>query len=271
MITLSVRFALDWQTGTTCLVWQNSGGPCTIATGDHDKNSMESPKQRIKSLTDENYVTFAFSRFLLFGKTNLFSGIKARNRRHLLCRICLLSALFVWISGCATRQVSDSLQGSTAQRLVTYSLERFVVELLDQPELAQIEGKSVALKVMFLHDHTLLPYATELLRQRLAARSGSLLVTDEHEADLQVTVFFNSIGTDYDSFGLSLPTFGLASTPDAKINVLAVDMFHGVTEGYAVLQPQNDTGQLRTRRLLVRVRADNVSTPVVDFPVNQLD
>ncbi|MFT6308925.1 MAG: hypothetical protein ACJA0Z_004102, partial [Halioglobus sp.] len=46
----------------------------------------------------------------------------------------------------------------------------------------------------------------------------------------EVDVFFNSVGTDSDDFGLSVPTFGLVPTSDS-INILALDMYHGITEG----------------------------------------
>jgi hypothetical protein len=177
------------------------------------------------------------------------------------------------LSGCATRQVSESLHGSTSQRLVTYSLERFVEELVDQPEFQRVGGNHVQLDIHFLNDHNLLDYASELLRHRLLTKSRILRVSDsgEESAQYRVQVFFNSIATDHDSFGLTLPTFGLAATPNARINVLAVDMFHGVTEGYAVITSTADATAESTQRILVRVRADNVATPIVDFPVNQLE
>lgn len=186
-------------------------------------------------------------------------------------KFCILLILSTALTGCATRQVSESLHGSTAQRLVTYSLERFVSELMDQPELSRLSGRSVELQVLFLSDHTLLPYATELLEQRLAMAHGVELLSDQESADFRLTVFFNSIGTDHDSYGLTVPTFGLAATSNGRINVLAVDMFHGITEGYAVIKPVYGSQPDRTRRILVRVRADNVATPIVDFPVNQLE
>lgn len=175
----------------------------------------------------------------------------------------------VGLTGCATRQVSESLQGSTAQRLVTYSLENFVTELVAQGEFEALSDKAVALNVHFLNDHALLSYATELLRHRFQRTYGVDFVDDAESADFQVSVFFNSIATDHDSYGLTVPTFGLVATPDSRLNLLAIDMFHGVTEGYAVIRSDDNID--RTRRLLVRVRADNVATPIIDFPVNQLD
>jgi hypothetical protein len=182
----------------------------------------------------------------------------------LLAALCLSTA-------CSTRQPSDTVSGSTAQRLVTYSLEKFVRNLTRQPEMQKLQGQTVALKLHFLKDHTLLDYATELVRHRLQRKYQVTLVPARAPARFEVAVFFNSIGTDYDSFGLTVPSFGLASGPDARISLLSIDMFHGITEGYALLKDTQTDSSSRTQKLLARVRADNVTTPILEFPVNQLD
>lgn len=174
------------------------------------------------------------------------------------------------LTGCATRQLNESISGSTAQRLVTYSLEKFVRDLMKQTELSSIRQKRVKLNVNFLDGHAMLDYATRLLSYELESKYQAKL-TDRQSAEYELSIFFNSIGTDYDSYGLSLPGFGLAATPDSRINILSIDMFHGVTEGYAVIKDTESGTADRTQRLLARVRADNVATPILDFPVNQLD
>lgn len=174
------------------------------------------------------------------------------------------------IAGCSTRQLNESVSGSTAQRLVTYSLEKFIREITNQTELTPIKQKTVNLNVHFLADHVLLDYATRLLAYHLENRY-QIELSDHTAADFELNVFFNSMGTDYDSYGLSLPGFGLAATPDSRINILSIDMFHGVTEGFAIIKNNRSGTTDRTQRLLARVRADNVATPILDFPVNQLD
>jgi len=182
--------------------------------------------------------------------------------------ICLL--LTGLTTACSTRQLSDTVPGSTAQRLVTYSLEKFVRSLVKQKELQPLAGKKVALTVHFIKDHSLLDYARQLLRYQLES-SYQLEFTSKKSAQYEVDIFFNSIGTDYDSYGLSLPGLGFAATPDSRISILSIDMFHGITEGYALLKNTENTKTDRTQRLLARVRADNVTTPILEFPVNQLD
>lgn len=174
------------------------------------------------------------------------------------------------LGGCSTRQVSDTLAGSTAQRLVTLSLDNFIEDLAKQPEVAALAGKTIHLGVHFLKDHQLLDYATRLIGAQLQIIHGMKIARPEMVADFEVDVFFNSMGTDSDDFGLSIPTLGLATTPDGTIDILALDMYHGVTEGYAIIK--TDDGQIqKTERVLARIRRDNVSTPVFNFPLNQVD
>ncbi|MFT5046267.1 MAG: hypothetical protein ACI8UP_003246 [Porticoccaceae bacterium] len=142
--------------------------------------------------------------------------------------VAMLSACV--LASCSTRQVSLTLEGSTAQRLVTYSLDQFIEGLAEQPEISVIKGKTVRLGVYFLDDHPLMDYATRLIAARLNLVHGIKMAALEDTSEFEVDVFFNSVGTDSDDFGLSVPTFGLVPTSDS-INILALDMYHGITEG----------------------------------------
>lgn len=174
------------------------------------------------------------------------------------------------LAGCSTRQVSPTLEGSTAQRLVTLSINKFIQSLAQQPEIKSLEGKDIHLGVHFLKDHQLLDYATQLLAAELQIIHSIKIVSAEEPAEFDVDVFFNSIGTDSDDFGLSIPTLGVVTTADGTIDILALDMFHGITEGYAIVKA--DTGSItKTERVLARIRRDNVSTPFLNFPLNQVD
>ena len=181
----------------------------------------------------------------------------------------LLSAC-VTVAGCSTRQVVDPLEGSTAQRLVTYSLDRFIEELLAQPDIVAMAGQTVQLGVHFLREHPLRDYSERLIDAQLQLTHGILVAGPGEPAAAELDVFFNSMGTDNDQFGLTVPTLGLTPGSDT-INLLALDMYHGITEGYAVIRSEKDGSIRKTDTLLARIRRDNVSTPVIDFPINQLD
>ena len=173
-------------------------------------------------------------------------------------------------AGCSTRQVVDPLEGSTAQRLVTYSIDRFVEELLAQPELVELAGETVRLDVHFLRGHPLGRYSERLIDAQLQLTHGIRVAGPDDASTTELDVFFNSMGTDNDEFGLTVPT-GVVFPGGSDLNLLALDMYHGITEGYAVIR-SDDGGSIRkTERVLARVRRDNVSTPIIDFPINQLE
>ncbi|MGQ7844520.1 hypothetical protein ACUNV4_08595 [Granulosicoccus sp. 3-233] len=192
-------------------------------------------------------------------------SMKSRRPAHL--AVALLSACV--LAGCSTRQVSTTLEGSTAQRLVTYSLDQFIEDLTAQPEITALEGKTVHLGVHFLSDHPLMGYATRLIAAQLNMSNDIRVAAPADPVEYELDVFFNSMGTDSDDFGLSVPSFGLVASAES-INILALDMYHGVTEGYAIVKTTADGSLQQTERVLARIRKDNVSTPVIDFPLNQV-
>ncbi len=197
--------------------------------------------------------------------------VKRPVARRFTARMVAALVMLSVLSSCSTRQLSDTVPGSTAQRLVTYSLEKFVRDLMQQSEMQSLTGQKIALNVHFLKDHALLGYATQLIRYQLERKFQVEFAHHNEPAQYEVDVFFNSIGTDYDSYGLSIPGFGLTTSPDSRISILSIDMFHGITEGYALFKNMENATTDRTQRILARVRADNVTTPILEFPVNQLD
>lgn len=182
--------------------------------------------------------------------------------------IALLSSIV--ISGCSTRQIVDPLAGSTAQRLVTYSLNQFIEELMTQPEIAEMRGESVGLGIHFLSEHPLLEYATRLITAQMQLTHDIKVAAPDESPTISLDVFFNSIGTDSDTFGLSIPTLGVGGLADS-IDILALDMYHGITEGYAIVTSADSGSIQKTDRVLARIRQDKVSTPVIDFSLNQLE
>jgi len=185
-------------------------------------------------------------------------------------RLGIAVFLVAALVGCTTRQVSDTLEGSTAQRLVTLSLDKFIKELIQQPEIKALSDTPIQLRVHFLKDHQLINYATQLIALELQLTHNVSIASTDDTVDVEVDVFFNSIGTDSDDFGLTIPTLGVVTSGDGTIDILALDMFHGITEGYAVVQG-NDGSIQKTNRVLARIRRDQVSTPIINFPLNQVD
>ena len=195
-----------------------------------------------------------------------FRPLKSQRKVHL----GIVFVSLIVLAGCTTRQVSPVLEGSTATRLVTLSLDKFIEGLAKEPGIEALSGKTIHMSVHFLKDHQLLDYATRLLENRLKMIHDVKFAELGEPSEFDVDVFFNSIGTDSDDFGLSIPSLGFVSTPDGTIDILSLDMFHGITEGYAIIEADN--GDIEsTDRLLARIRRDNVSTPIISFPLNQVD
>lgn len=201
------------------------------------------------------------------GALSTVTHSRSKNHRRVRLAVAVLSACA--LTSCSTRQVSTTLEGSTAQRLVTYSLDQFIADLSEQPEITALEGKTVHLGVHFLTEHPLLDYATRLINAQLNLTHGIKVAAPGEASEYDLDVFFNSMGTDSDDFGLSIPSLGLVASADS-INILALDMYHGVTEGYAIVKTNADGSLQQTERVLARIRKDNVSTPVIDFPLNQV-
>jgi len=133
-----------------------------------------------------------------------------------------------------------------------------------------LAGQRVQLGVYFLEEHPLTDYSQRLIDTQLQLTHGIGVADAGEPSAAELDVFFNSMGTDNDQFGLTLPTLGL--TPGASsIDLLALDMYHGITEGYAMIRSAADGGIQKTERVLARIRRDNVSTPIINFPINQLE
>ena len=110
----------------------------------------------------------------------------------------------------------------------------------------------------------------KLLSAQLQIKNAIKIVDSGESAEFEVDVFFNSMGTDSDDFGLTIPTFGIVTTSDGSIDILALDMFRGIIEGYAIVKADNGS-IMKTEHVLARIRRDNVSTPVISFPLNEFD
>ncbi|MGK7297447.1 MAG: hypothetical protein ACNS61_16775, partial [Candidatus Wenzhouxiangella sp. M2_3B_020] len=121
-------------------------------------------------------------------------------RRAFIVMVVLLPLLV----GCAARQAQDSLAGSTAQKLVSYSIDDLVRALPDS-DFADWRGKSLYLQTHFLSDHIIQRYADRRLAVELARRFDIDVVYDPDAADAMLNVFYTSLATNRDTQGFFLP------------------------------------------------------------------
>lgn len=182
--------------------------------------------------------------------------------------IALIAALV--ISACSTRGPIDNYDGSTAQRLVTYSIDSLMKQL-PEGDFSQLSGKVIYLRTHFIASGEVLDYATQRLRFELQNRFSITFADNKASADTLLDVFFTSLGTDKDTFGLSIPVFWVTAEEATRLDLLAVKMFHGVSELYYYTTDLSSGEVSQSSRLLSRSRADTFATPIISFPVDDLD
>lgn len=175
----------------------------------------------------------------------------------------------LFLAGCAARQVQDSLAGSTAQKLVTYSIDDLATALPDE-HFDPWSGKKMLLSSSFLASGELRAYADRRIGLELARRFGIEMVGNAADADAILNVFYTSLGTDRDTRGFFLPLgFVPGMGADMRINLLTLEQFQGVAELYYFV---GETGtETRGRVIQARTRSDALGLPIITVPINTID
>jgi hypothetical protein len=185
--------------------------------------------------------------------------------------LILLVALLV-LGGCSTRQIVDRLEGATAQRLVTYSIDRMISELPEAP-LNRLQGQRVWMNAHFIRNDPMLDYAVARLQAEINQRHAVTWAENAATAEQVIDVFFTSLGTDKDSFGISLPIPTTLTTDQGfgRIDVIAMDMFHGVSEVFFYIRDAQNQQVVKSERYKTQIRTDKLSLPIMTIPINTLD
>ncbi len=185
--------------------------------------------------------------------------------------------LTLLMTACSTRGLNNHFASATEQRLVTRSLDK-LIEALPAADFQPLAEKPVSLQCYFIVptvDGTeyspLLDFACRRVKMELLERFGSRVVDAPEEAEYQVHFFFNAIGTDQDSLGISTPELYLPGIGAAKIDFIALEMFHGVSEGYYYIIDRRNAQTIRGMPETARVRIDRLNLPFVSLPLHTLD
>lgn len=185
--------------------------------------------------------------------------------------LAFIILLTVMISGCSTRQVITELNGSTAQRLVTHSIDRLMKQIPAE-DFSMCENRKIYVESHFIKYSPLTEYATERFRMELAHRFGCDIVRTTATADYSVNLFFTSLGTDFDIFGLSIPFLVIPGYSGASdINILAIEMFHGISEMTYYLRDARGQVLRHRDKTKASVRTDKFALPFFTIPINTLD
>ena len=193
-------------------------------------------------------------------------------------RLFCLLLLVLLCAGCSTRGLNDRYASATAQRLVSQSLDK-LIKGLPETDLQRLAGQQVylqshfiePLEVEFGEGSSLLEFADQRLRLELLERYACRFVSSADKADYQLHFFFNAIGTDHDSLGLATPQLYLPGLGTTQIDFIAVEMFHGVSEGYYYLIDREQAETWRGELQKARVRTDRLDLPFISIPLSTLD
>jgi hypothetical protein len=186
-------------------------------------------------------------------------------------RLLFLLCLCLLICSCSTRQVHKQLQGSTEQRLVSYSIDH-AMEAMPNADFARMTGKRVYLRCHYLNPGDASDYATRRLELELRQRFQITIVHSAEGADFVLDAFFNSLGTDHDSFGFELPPLTFPGlTTAVEISLFNLDFYHGVTEFYYYISDASNPAQVvRGERIKHTTKTDRLSTPIIAFPISRI-
>lgn len=180
----------------------------------------------------------------------------------------LLMAVLL-LGGCGSRQVQDSLVGSTAQRLVTQAIDE-LVESLPASDFEPLRGQRLQLRSHFIQHDQLRHYADQRLAVELQRRFGIRLTDQADQADQVLTVFYTSLGTDQGVRGFFLPLGYVPGFEEGtRINLITLEQFHGVAELYYFLGEQGI--EHRGPILQGRIRTDALGLPIITIPLSTLD
>ncbi len=197
------------------------------------------------------------------------SRFQAATRAGRMLPVLVAAGALLLGSGCGSRQVQDSLAGSTAQRLVTHSIDELVTQLPDS-DFQSLAGKRIYLRSHFIERSEFRDYADQRLALELDNRFDIEMAPNAQVADQVLNVFYTSLGTDQAHLGFFLPLgFVPGVAEGTRINLITLEQFHGISEMYYFL---GETGSENRGPLLqARIRTDALGLPIITIPISTLD
>lgn len=182
----------------------------------------------------------------------------------------LLIVIGVYLTtACSTRDVQSELNGSTAQRLISHSIDDLISKISDE-NLVNLKGQKLFINSYFMDSNQFKDYADHRLALELNSRFGAIIVDSQSESEQVMTVFYTSLATDFDSFGISIP-FGYIPGVDesTKLNILTLEKFHGISEMYYYVGPTGTEN--RSKVIHAKVKTDALGLPFITIPLSNID
>lgn len=189
-------------------------------------------------------------------------------KKTILAGLVLLTVLFL-TSSCSTRGVHDKYFGATEQRLVTHSLDQ-LVSMLPEKDFMPFKEQKIYVECHFLEDNIPLAYALKRIEMEFIQKYACSMADSPESADVIYDFFFTALGTDQDSIGFSTPEIIIPSVGAVTMDLIALDMYHGVSELYYYIT-QPDAGKVsRGERIRSIIRTDKLALPIISIPISTL-
>ena len=152
------------------------------------------------------------------------------------------------------------------------SVDQLITDLPEAP-LSELQDEKVWMNAHFIREDPILTYASARMKTEIDTRHQVTWVENESDADKVVDVFFTSLATDQDSLGLSLPvpTVTTEGNEIARIDIIALNMYHGVSELYFYVRDNADNSVVKAERSKAHIRTDKLSLPFITIPISTLD
>lgn len=189
-------------------------------------------------------------------------------KNAILAGLVLLTVMFL-TSSCSTRGVHDKYFGATEQRLVTHSLDQLVSKLPEK-DFMPFKAQKIYVECHFLEKNIPLAYALKRIQMELIQKYACTVVESPESADVIYDFFFTALGTDQDSFGFTTPEFLLPSVGVVSIDLITLDMYHGVSELYYYITQPDAGNVFRGERIRSIIRTDKLALPIISIPISTL-
>jgi hypothetical protein len=180
----------------------------------------------------------------------------------------MMLIIFCTVCSCSTREIRDHYAGATEQRLTSLSINKLMT-MLPEKDFSILKGKKVLLRCYFLESTEPFKYAQKRLEMELMDKYQCKMVEVSSYANFIVHVFFTSLGTDIDKFGLSTPDLVLPVVGGiSSMDLIALAMFHGITELYYYILDSDHQVLVKGKRIKSVTRNDSLALPLITIPIN---
>jgi hypothetical protein len=175
------------------------------------------------------------------------------------------------LTACTARQPLDDFAGATQQRLVAYSIDESIGKL-PQADFDKIADTPVHLECRHLGEEAVGAYACRRFALELIDDYHCEIVETPRQASFQVVVFFTGLGTERDKAGFKTPDLVLPGVGGiSSIDILTVDMFHGVAELQYYILDRTGAVVAKSERIKSVVRTDALAFPIITIPLSGLE